>query len=394
MNNYFADLHIHIGMTESGQWIKIPTSKKLTLRNILDEAKGRKGLQIVGIVDAMSPAVQQDIVRLLEEQILCSLPGGGYRYDSEVTLVLGAEIETCEEAGGLCHTLLYLPDLPSMQALTKEMSKHIKNINMSSQNAHMCLNQLVKIGLQYQAQIIPAHIFTPFKSMYGATARRMSEILTERDIAGIAAIELGLSADSNMADRIQELAPFTFLTNSDAHSIDKIAREYNVLRLKQADYSEVVLALYRKEGRCVAGNYGLDPRLGKYHRSICKNCGNYIEETVHTGGNCSICSKNSVVKGVAERIAEIADSPSTVHPSHRPVYNYQIPLEYIPGLGKKTLLRLLDKYQNEMSIIHQASFQELSYIIGESMAKMILACRNGEFVITEGGGGLYGKLKK
>ncbi len=394
MINCFADLHIHVGMTESGQWIKIPTSNKLTLRNILAEAKGRKGLQIVGVVDALSPAVQQDIIRLLDEQIISPLTGGGYCYDNAVTLILGAEVETCEETGGLCHTLLYLPDLPSMQAFTKEMSNHIKNINMSSQNAHMPLNKLVKIGIQHQAQIIPAHVFTPFKSIFGATARRMSDILTENEMNSIGAIELGLSADSNMADRIGELSQFSFLTNSDAHSLDKIAREYNILRLNKADYSELVLALNRKNGRRLDGNYGLDPRLGKYHRTICRKCGCYLQEATGTGSRCPFCNNNTVVMGVAERISEIADTSKPIHPLHRPNYNYQIPLEYIPGLGKKTLLKLLNKYQNEMSIIHQANYEDLSSIIGANLANMILACRTGELIITEGGGGLYGKLKK
>ena len=76
MNRYFADFHIHVGISESGKWVKIPTSRQLTVRTILDTALQRKGLQIVAIVDAMSPWVQQDIGRLLEEGSLVAQAGG------------------------------------------------------------------------------------------------------------------------------------------------------------------------------------------------------------------------------------------------------------------------------------------------------------------------------
>lgn len=79
----------------------------------------------------------------------------------------------------------------------------------------------------------------------------------------IAAVELGLSADSEMAGYISELDSYTFLTNSDAHSLGKIGREYNVIELARPSFSELKLALERKAGRRVSANFGLNPRLGQ-----------------------------------------------------------------------------------------------------------------------------------
>ena len=59
MNPIYGDLHIHVGKAQ-GRWVKIPTSKNLTSENILEEAAQRKGLQLIGIVDVLSPWVDAD----------------------------------------------------------------------------------------------------------------------------------------------------------------------------------------------------------------------------------------------------------------------------------------------------------------------------------------------
>ena len=118
--------------------------------------------------------------------------------------------------------------------------------------------------------MIPAHAFTPHKSVYGNCVRRLPEMFSKSTLKKIPAIELGLSANTEIADRLKELAEYTFLTNSDAHSLPKIGREYNIIELEKANFKEVLLALQRKEGRKISANYGLDPKLGKYHRTFCE----------------------------------------------------------------------------------------------------------------------------
>ena len=149
---------------------------------------------------------------------------------------MGAEIETGELGGGMALSILNLPDLFAMQELTHFMgTKYIKNINLSSQNAHMTLRQLIDVADSFEALYVPAHIFTPHKSLYGSAAKRMADVLGNK-ASHAAGVELGLSADTLMADRIFELTEFTFLSNSDAHSLDKIAREYNLMLMAEADY--------------------------------------------------------------------------------------------------------------------------------------------------------------
>ena len=391
MNRYFADFHIHVGISEAGQWVKIPTSRNLTVRTILDTALQRKGLQIVAIVDAMSPYVQQDIQRLVDEGSLTLQSGGGYQYHNGVALLLGAEIETCEAVGGMCHSLLYLPDLPAMQALSREMSQHISNIRLSSQNAHMPLRQLAGIARSHEALFVPAHAFTPHKSLYGACTGKMAAVLSDTDIAGISAIELGLSADTAMADRIRELWGFEFLTNSDAHSPEKIGREYNLLELAAPSYAECAQAFKRLNGRRVLENFGLDPRLGKYHQSCCERCETIFAAALDTP-LCPNCGGKKVVKGVADRIEEIADVAADSHPPTRPTYHYQVPLHMLPGLGSKTLNKLVNELGTEMELIHAISLAEIERVGGRRAALAIAAVRTGTATLQSGGGGTYGKV--
>lgn len=238
---------------------------------------------------------------------------------------------------------------------------------------------------------MPAHIFTPYKSLYGATCQRLGEILPQHLQKHITAMEIGLSADSLLADRLTELHRFTLLSNSDAHSLEKIAREYNQLLLKSPNYEECLKALKVQDGRCVQANYGLDPRLGKYHGTLCNRCGAAELGRVE---HCPYCGSAKLTRGVFDRIDMLADSPQLMSPSNRPPYFYQVPLEFMPGIGKKTLRKLLNSFQTEMNILHNVPGEAIAAIAGETIADQILAARRGEIRLTAGGGGVYGKILK
>ena len=130
MNKYFVDLHIHIGRAD-GAPVKITAAKSLTVENILEECMKRKGIDIIGIVDASSPLVQRDLGKLIESGMLRELRGGGLRYKESVTLILGAEVETtdvvCREKEQMraasAHCLCYFPNLTDMMEFTREISK-------------------------------------------------------------------------------------------------------------------------------------------------------------------------------------------------------------------------------------------------------------------------------
>ena len=384
----YADLHIHIGRTSRGQAVKISGSRDLTFENIAREASERKGIHLLGVIDCHSPVVQMDIEQLLENGTMSELKDGGIAYQ-DTTILLGTEIELREPEMREYHMLAYFRDLTTMKSFTEWMQRYMKNVNLSSQRVYVS-------SLEMQAEIkarggliVPAHVFTPHKGIYGSTAPRMADVL---DTSLIDAVELGLSSDSSMASYIQELDQLPFLTNSDAHSLGKIGREYNELQIAHPSFDEFSMALKGEAGRNIKANYGLNPRLGKYHRTYCAACGSIMNEQAMSAERCPYCGSTKLVQGVLDRILAIADRESPNVPEFRPPYHYQVPLEFIPGLGKAKLRQLLEHFGTEMNVLHRTSEEELASVVGPVLASLIVAARNGRLELSSGGGGTYGKV--
>ncbi|AOZ91431.1 endonuclease Q family protein [Paenibacillus crassostreae] len=390
LHDYYADLHIHIGRATDGQAVKITGSRNLTFANIAKEASERKGIELIGIIDCHSPSVQNDILSCLYSGEMNEIDGGGIEYRG-TTILLGCEIEFFEPDKGAAHLLAYFPNLTVIQQFSVWLSQHMTNINLSTQRIYVPVRLLQEEIVQRGGLLIPAHVFTPHKGIYGHVTNRMEDVL---DVNLISGIELGLSADSIMADTLSELEDLTFLSNSDAHSLGKIGREYNIMRLANPSFTEFRKALYREDGRRVIANYGLNPRLGKYHRTYCSQCNVVINEHEDTTSDlkCPLCGSTKIVQGVLDRINNISDRTEPFIPEHRPPYHYQVPLEFIPGLGKAKLNSLLQAFGTEMNILHQVEEEAIASIVGPVMAQQIVKARNGSLQLSSGGGGVYGKV--
>lgn len=394
MYEIFADLHVHIGRSENNKPIKITAARSLNFANIAKECVQRKGINVVGIIDCASPYVIEDIENFLKSGDAYEIEDGGIIYKDKVCILLGSEVETSEVGrngkSGAAHNLCYFPHLKDIKAFSKEMSTHIKNITLSTQRSNISGYELIDIVEKYNGILIPAHIFTPFKSYYGNCVDRIKDVFKEK-YDKIFAVELGLSSDTFLADTISELEDKTFVTNSDAHSLPKIAREYNKIQVEDISFKEIVKALKNEDGRKVIANYGLDPKLGKYHRTFCDNC-NCSIETKEPVDICPKCGSKKVTFGVFDRIELIKDKLSTKSPKNRPPYIYQVPLNFIPGLGQKTIDKLLDNFDTEMNILHKLSFDDIESVVGNKIAQNIEDSRKGNVKINSGGGGNYGKI--
>ena len=93
-------------------------------------------------------------------------------------------------------------------------------------------------------------------------------------------------------------------------------------------------AIRNEDGRKIVCNYGLDPKLGKYHRTYCEVCDKRIEGKIPVT-KCDTCDSKNITMGVLDRIEIIKDKKETKSPKFRPPYKYQIPLTFIPGLRRK-----------------------------------------------------------
>lgn len=395
MYEVFADLHVHIGRSENNKPIKITAAKSLNFANIAKECVERKGINIVGIIDCASPYVIEDIENFLNTGQAFEIADGGIIYKDKVCILLGSEIETSEINNdgktGSAHNICFFPKLNDIKGFSNAMRKHIKNITLSSQRANISAYELIDIVERFNGVLIPAHCFTPHKSFYGNCTDRLEKIFKEK-FDKVFAIELGLSSDTNLADMISELENKTFVTNSDAHSLPKIAREYNKLLVENISFKEVLKALKNEEGRKIIANYGLDPKLGKYHRTFCEKCLKNVSGEAPVL-KCDECDGKNITMGVYDRIQVIKDKFISKSPISRPQYIYQIPLSFIPGVGGKTMEKLLDKFETEMNILHKLSKDDIEAVVGEKVANSIIRARDGKIKIHEGGGGVYGKIE-
>jgi uncharacterized protein (TIGR00375 family) len=389
MKNFYLDLHIHIGCSNDGRPVKITASRDLTLLNILNECLARKGIDMIGVVDCGSPGVLADLYTLLQEGKLVPLSQGGFRYGEKITIFTGIEMEAKENSGRRAHYLAFFPTLERLQDFAAFVAVHVKNPQLSTQATNLRALTLLKVVKSMGGIFIPAHVFTPHKGVYGACASSLTQVFGA-EAESIKAVELGLSADRNMAMLLPELRERVFFSNSDAHSLEKIGREYNLVVLEEPTFNEFVYLLEKKKGRYLKANYGLDPQLGKYHRSFCNKCQvSLLQDEAVTA--CPLCgSREHVVVGVLDRIMAIA--PAGEKEFGTIPYYYQVPLPFLPGVGKKTIEKLLLTFGSEMNILHQAGPEELAKIVSNEVVELIMKARKGKLKFEPGAGGKYGRI--
>ncbi|MCL7413722.1 MAG: phosphotransferase, partial [ANME-2 cluster archaeon] len=219
----------------------------------------------------------------------------------------------------------------------------------------------------------------------------------------ISFVELGLSADTDLADRISELHRLTFLTNSDAHSPwpNKLAREFNRFRMEDITFGELEKAILRQDGRGPVMNVGLFPQEGKYHESACIRCFRHytLGESIEKNWRCTCGGR--IKKGVRDRVEELADSHA--HPAHRPPYLHLVPLSEIimMALGTKSTTTkkvrdaweiLVDRFGSEVTVLLDAELDGIEGI-EPAVIHTVNMFREGKVRVIPGGGGQYGRVE-
>jgi uncharacterized protein (TIGR00375 family) len=432
MDIFNADLHIHSPHS-------IAVSKSLNLDTMLETCK-RKGLNILGTGDILQP----EWLKYMESNLRYE-KDGSFSY-KDVFFILQTEIEDIESI----HHVVLFPNFKSVKEIQKKLKSHSKNI-LDEWGGRPRVNlsppELVDIIFDSGGIIGPAHAFTPFKAIF-----RQGKFETLKDCyqdatKNVHFLELGLSANTELADRLTSLKNVSFLSNSDAHSQDprSLGREFNKLELDNPSFEELLLALKRKDNRKIVLNVGLNPKLGKYYNMFCNKCRRrvifkkikksgfsffsqytksenfiiyysddpdmarkqYIDQVAKNKMVCPACkeekNKNFKVKlGVSERIESISTSDIAKHPDHRPKYIDAIPLvdiirsvKRIKSSTSKTVLNLynnlIQELGKEFEILIDIAIAKIEKL-DSGIASVILALRNNNIEYTPGGGGTYGNI--
>ncbi len=356
---FYVDFHIH-GPYSRG------TSKNLSVPLLIEGMK-KKGLDIIGTGDILDGRWRKHLRATLTER------DGLYSYNSKSNnlFVCTGEIEDID---GI-HHLLILPDINTAEEIATKLEETLKiTLNNYSGRPILKMNgeDILHLVQKKGGMIGPAHAFTPFKSLFRENRYNSLAQCYKESYKDVNFIELGLSANSMMADKIEELQHYAFLSNSDTHSLSlgKIGRECNRIHLCDMSYYAIEEAVKMHSLKnYIERNIGLDPRLGKYYSSFCYKCRRRIKyhEKLNIFNNevlfiqenekefiakismkkarCPVC-KGLIKLGVKDRIEQLASLNSLK--KNRPIYINTVPLVEI--IGTISGIRTLNSKKNTKGV--------------------------------------------
>lgn len=273
----------------------------------------------------------------------------------------------------------------------------VKNMDADGRpKVRMNASEIMDITRSYDCIIGPAHIFTPWTGIF-----KEYDSIEECYDGKPDFVELGLSSDTYLADRIEQLHEYTFLTNSDSHSPwpHRMGREFNEIEIKDLSFSQIKNSI--KEGK-INENYGINPKMGKYHETGCIKCSKLYDTQDALKHNMKCSCGGQIKKGVISRIEELSTYDTPVHPKNRPHYQYLLPLaELISMVHHKGITtkyvqsryeNLLREFETEIDVLLKVEIEQIRKI-DNRLADMIEMYRKDEIIISPGRGGQYGKIE-
>ena len=302
------------------------------------------------------------------------------------------------------HLLLVLPDLAAARQLSRRLGR-LGNVASDGRpilglDARFVLDLVMEIDPQ--ALVIPAHIWTPWFSVLGSKSGFDSlEECFEASTAHIHAVETGLSSDPAMNWRVSGLDRFVLVSNSDAHSPQKLGREANIFHVAPT-YPDLARALRTRKG--FGGTLEFFPQEGKYHLDGHRHCGLRLEpdESARLGGLCPQCGK-PLTLGVMHRVQDLADRHNGACPATASPFESLISL---PGILAEVLgfnasskkvrqayFRLLARLGPELEILRRVPLAAVAREGGILLAHGIDRMRRGEVHIDGGYDGAYGEIR-
>ncbi|BDQ33336.1 UvrD-helicase domain-containing protein [Pseudodesulfovibrio portus] len=412
MERFTADLHIHSRFSRA-------TSKNLTIRNLA--AWGSlKGLSVLGTGDFTHPEWLAEIEEHLEDNgkglltlknprgLETEIPTFGGDVPGRTRFMLQTEISSIYKRGGKVrkvHNLVYMPDLDAVRRFNEKLGQVGNLASDGRPILGLDSRDLMDMVLETHpmAFLVPAHIWTPWFSLFGSKSGFDSIRECFGDYADeIFAMETGLSSDPEMNWTWSELDRIKLISNSDAHSGEKLGREANLFR-GEMSYEGIYRAL-RSEGlgHKFLGTVEFFPEEGKYHMDGHRKCGVVMDphETIARDGICPVCGK-PVTVGVYNRVLELADREEPVQPTGAPGFTSLIPLKEIlsevVGVGptskkvNKLYMQLIREFGNELDILQRVPAEDLnrySCHLGEGISRM----RDGQVLRKAGFDGEYGVI--
>lgn len=393
-----ADFHVHSKYSRA-------TSRDMDVENMAKWAK-LKGINLLGTGDFTHPTYFAELMGKLkpEGNGLFSLKKG----DQSVKFMLTGEVSNIFSSGGKLrkiHCIIFLPSFEAAGKLNSLLSRMGKIGSDGRPVFGFPVKDLVKMvyDISPDAMIIPAHVWTPWFSLFGSFSGFDSiEEAFEDQADLIRVIETGLSSDPQMNWRLSALDNITLISNSDAHSPSRIGREANVFNCPLT-YRDIVESLKTKSRDRFLFTIEFFPQEGKYHFDGHRNCGISFspDESKKHNNRCPVC-KSLLTIGVMHRVEELADRPEGYVPEGAIPAKHLIPLEEIiadalgVGVGtervEKEYRKIVSQCGSEFNILLNLTPEELSKLLPQKIYSGVMKVRQGSVKIIPGYDGVYGKV--
>ncbi len=407
---FLADLHIHSRFS-------LATSKNTDVENIYIAAR-KKGITVLGTGDFTHPGWFEEL-----KNKLVQAEAGLYKLNKDIScktdkfipkaccgetrFVLTSEVCNIYKKWGKTrknHSLMLLPEISAVEKLNRRLKRWGK---IESNGRPVFTFDVVNVlemvfEVSDKAMLIPAHIWTPWYSLFGSESGFDSIEECFGDYTGyIFAAETGLSSDPNMCRNFSDLDRITLISNSDAHSPMKIGREANVFDTSLC-YNSIISAIKKGNPKEFPGTGEYYPEEGKYYADGHRNCNlSFLPaETDKNGGICPVCGKKITI-GVLHRILELSDKSK--NNSVKTSCFKTIPLTeiiseiYQLNPGSKTIMlhynKLLEQFGPELYILNFIGIDELKISGNPLLSEAIKRMRKNEVLITPGFDGKYGRIK-
>ena len=408
---FTIDVHLHSRFARA-------TSRDLNPSN-LHKWSALKGVDVVGTGDYTHPAWFAELSEQLEpaeeglyqlkaawrEAVERELPE---RCRREVRFMLSVEISTIYKKGDKTRKIHHVVILPTFESAA-QLNHRLGAIGNLQSDGRPILGldsrDLLEICLETDenALFVPAHIWTPHFAALGASSGFDSlEECYEDLLPHIFAVETGLSSDPPMNWRLSALDRYAIVSNSDAHSPQKLAREATCFDT-ECSYPGIYSALKDRDPARFLGTLEFYPEEGKYHYDGHRKCAVCYKpaQTLAAAGICPVCGRKLTV-GVLHRVERLADRPEGFRPDVAPPYEYLIPLDEVigaaVGVGPKSKKvravydRLLAELGPELEVLRRAGCAAIESCAGPLVAEGVRRMRSGEVEIYPGHDGEYGAI--
>jgi uncharacterized protein (TIGR00375 family) len=308
------------------------------------------------------------------------------------------------------HILVFSPDIQTVEKINAYLGR-IGNIKSDGRPIlGLDAKELAKIvfDINPNCVIIPAHIWTPWFSIFGSKSGFDSiEECFEEYTKYIFAAETGLSSDPEMNRRLSALDKISLISNSDSHSPSRIGRESNVFNVKfpeKISYDEVIKIIKEKNPTNFLYTVEFFPEEGRYHYDGHRLCQVRFSPQESRANNniCPKCGKPLTI-GVMNRVDELADRAiGDVLPGAVP-FKSLIPLEEIIAdaisKGVKTKAvgeyynKLIETLGNEYAVLLDSDRLSIEKASSSEITEGIIRVRERRVEINPGYDGEYGKIK-